>query len=223
MAHKTFIAILALTAVSLTTGAVLSRPAQDVDPALAPVNDSLTVITAENVDQQMTAEWGLGRFEAAGLQLPTLIIEFVTQDVDECDGAPARTYLNESPIVVKMCWDSRFMLLHELSHVWEALTLSAGKHEPFMAMRSDVTSWAGLDVEWVQRGREHAANVIAWGLLENPYPISRTYPNDSDSLRAAFQFLTGTDPLHDGGRDIQEPDRQFFGPERVNEPLESGR
>ncbi len=223
MAHKTFIAIFALIAVSLPAAVVLFPSAQETYPISAPVDESAVMIDAENADQKITAEWGLGRFEAAGLQLPTLIIEFSTQGVDECDGAPARTYLNESPIVVKMCWNNRFMLLHELGHVWEALNVSAGKHEPFMAMRSDVTSWAGLDVEWVQRGREHAANVIAWGLLENPYPISRTYPNDPDSLCAAFQFLTGIDPLHDGGPGLQEPDRQFFSAERVNEPLESGR
>ena len=122
-----------------------------------------------------------------------------------------------------MCWNDHFILLHELAHVWEALNVPAAKHEPFMDMRTDATSWASSDVAWAQQGREHAANVIAWGLLDNPYPISRTYPNDPDSMLTAFDFLTEVSPLHDGGQGVQEPDRQFFTTERANPSLESGR
>jgi hypothetical protein len=121
-----------------------------------------------------------------------------------------------------MCWNSRFMLLHELAHVWEDHNLAAAKHEPFMALRDGVLSWASPDVAWSEQGREHAANVIAWGLLEDPYPISRTYPNDPDSLLVAFRFLTGADPLHDGGPPSQAPDRSLFAG-RSNPPLERGR
>ena len=120
-----------------------------------------------------------------------------------------------------MCWSDAFILLHELAHAWEAHNLPKQRRQPFMALRSDVDSWAGAGVPWHQRGSEHAANVVAWGLLEDPYPISRTYPNDPDSLIEAFRVLTGVAPLHDGGSPIQQLDRSLY--TGSNPPLESGR
>ncbi|MDH3308566.1 MAG: hypothetical protein OEO77_13745, partial [Acidimicrobiia bacterium] len=101
--------------------------------------------------------------------------------------------------LARVCWNSELILLYELAHVWEAQAVSPTRHEPFMAMRDGVKSWAGIDDAWEARGRAHAANVIAWGLLEDPYPVSLTYPNDPDSLLSAFRYLTNADPLHDGG------------------------
>ena len=178
-------------------------------------------IEAHEPGQQQMAEWAIDRYAEAGLNLPQLVIRFPGRDLSHCDGAPGRVYLDHDPIEVRMCWNSEFVLLHELAHAWEAHNVPTGNHEPFMDMRDGVLSWASLDVEWSERGREHAANVIAWGLLEDPYPISKTYPNDPDSLLAAFQFLTDTHPLHDGGQPIQELDRSLFRG-RGNPPLESG-
>jgi hypothetical protein len=179
-------------------------------------------IEAAQPQQQQMAEWAIDRYAAAGLDLPQITIRFLGPDLSHCDGARGRVYLDHDPIEIRMCWNSEFILLHELAHVWEAHDVAAAKHEPFMEMRDGVSSWAGLDVTWAERGREHAANVIAWGLLEDPYPISDTYPNDPDSMLAAFAFLTGGDPLHDGGPPIQLPDRTLS-EGRSNPPLESGR
>jgi hypothetical protein len=190
---------------------------------LPPASGTDTIVHNDSAEQRAMAEWALGRYQAAGLEFPPLVIEFAGRDLARCDGAPGRTYLDETTAVVKMCWNARFILLHELAHVWASHNLPAAKHEPFMAMRADAISWASSEVAWAQRGSEHAANVIAWGVLEDPFPISRTYPNDPDALRDAFVFLTGIEPLHNGGPDIEEPDREFFSPERTNPPLESGR
>jgi hypothetical protein len=111
---------------------------------------------------------------------------------------------------------------HELAHVWEAQNVIDESRNEFMDIREQVRSWASPDHRWEERGREHAANVIAWGLLEDPYPISRTYPNDPGNMRDAFRVLTGTEPLHDGGPGVQLPDRTHIDG-RTNEPLESGR
>lgn len=179
-------------------------------------------IEAQESGQQEMAEWAIDRYAEAGFDLPQLVITFAGRDLSDCDGAPGRVYLDHDPIEIRMCWNSELVLLHELAHVWEAHNVAAAEHEPFMAMRAGVVSWASLDVAWSERGREHAANVIAWGLLEDPYPISRTYPNDPDSLRAAFQFLTDREPLHDGGAAIQLPDRSLSAG-RSNPSLERGR
>ncbi|VAV98563.1 hypothetical protein MNBD_ACTINO01-934 [hydrothermal vent metagenome] len=121
-----------------------------------------------------------------------------------------------------MCWNDRFMLLHELGHVWGAINIPPSKHQPFMEVRRDVESWASLDVVWERRAREHAANVIAWGLLEVPISVSGTYPNDPVSMTSAFEFLTGRMPMHDGGVGVQVPDRSLFRG-RSNPRLASGR
>ena len=91
-----------------------------------------------------------------------------------------------------------------------------------MALRAEASAWIGTDVPWCQRGIEHAANVIAWGLLEDPYPVSRSYPNDPDSLTEAFRLLTKVDPLHDGGSPVTVPDRSLY-EGRSNPRLDSGR
>ena len=188
-------------------------------PAAKP---SEVIIDAQNQAQQDMAEWAIDRYAEAGLDLPPLVIRFPGRDLSLCDGAQGRAYLDHNPIEVRMCWNDEFILLHELAHVWEAHNVASDKHEPFIAMRQGVESWASPAVAWAARGREHAANAIAWGLLENPYPISTTYPNDVASMIDAFSYLTDVDPLHDGGPGIQHPDRSLH-QGRQNTPLESGR
>lgn len=183
--------------------------------------EDVTIATLEPGQQQMV-ERALDRYAEAGLDLPPLVIRFPGRDLSLCDGSQGRVYLDHDPIEIRMCWNSEFVLLHELAHVWEAHNVAVAKHEPFMAMRDGVVSWAGLDVAWDELGREQAANVIAWGLLEDPHPIPRTYPNDPDSMLAAFRFLTDGDPLHDGGPPIQTPDRILY-TGRSNPSLASGR
>jgi len=172
--------------------------------------------------QREMVEWATGRFSAAGLRLPAITIEFPGRDLSGCDGAPARSYLDRRPQLIKVCWNDRFILLHELAHVWESVNVPLERHQPFIEMRSGAWSWAGLDAPWGSRGREHAANVIAWGLLEKAMFVSDTYPNDPTSMIVAFRFLTGRTPLHDGGADVVVPDRSLFS-DRPIAPVESGR
>lgn len=180
-----------------------------------------TTIETSDPDQRRMAEWAFGRFEEAGLVLPAVVIRFQGSSLALCDGPRGLTFTDRIPMEVSMCWTDAFVLLHELAHAWEAHNLPEHRRQPFMALRSDVDSWAGADVPWHRRGAEHAANVVAWGLLEDPYPISRTYPNDPDSLMEAFRVLTGAAPLHDGGSPVRLPDRSLYA--GSNPPLESGR
>jgi hypothetical protein len=179
-------------------------------------------VDAHDPAQVEMVDWALGRFAEAGFDLPPLAIRFPGRDLALCDGSQGRVYPDRDPIEIRLCWNDEFILLHELAHVWEVLNVPADKHVPFMQMRDGVLSWASRDVAWVERGREHAASVIAWGLLEEPHPVPGMYPNDPDSLVAAFQHLTDRDPLHDGGQPIQVPDRSFFDG-RSNPPRASGR
>lgn len=53
-----------------------------------------------------------------------------------------------------MCWDSEFILLHELAHVWIDRNVSDATREAFMALRNDVEAWASADVPWASRRQE---------------------------------------------------------------------
>lgn len=187
----------------------------------APSRTSVTVEAREPGQSEMT-DWAVGRFAEAGLDLPSVVIRFHGSDLSMCGGAPARAYAARDPAEIAMCWDDRWLLLHELGHIWEATTVSTGVRNQFMHLRDGVESWANREDDWPERGEEHAANVIAWGLLEDPRIVSKTYPNDPQSMLEAFVLLTGVEPLHDGGPGVQMPDRSLFAG-RTNLPLESGR
>ena len=189
------------------------------DPARSP--EPLTIEGGGGAETELL-EWAVGRFFEAGLDLPPITVRFLGEDLALCDGAQARAHVAEGEVVLRVCWYDRFVLLHELGHVWEAQNVPVDSHQQFMKLRDGVEAWSSVEVSWDARGREHAANVIAWGLLDDPYPISRTYPNDVVSMIDAFTFLTGVAPLHDGGAGVQHPDRSLIDG-RQNEPLESGR
>lgn len=205
----------ALVAALLVPGST-ATPAAERAPSLA-----ATEIEAEDHAQLEMAEWALGRFVEAGLELPNLTIVFSGGDLNLCNGAPATALTKQQPIEIRVCWNDKFIVLHELAHAWDVHNLPEDRRESFMSLRAEVDSWTGVNVPWHRRGIEHAANVIAWGLLENPYPISRTYPNDPASLIEAFRLLTGVAPLHGGGSPIQRPDRNLYA--GSNPRLESGR
>lgn len=204
-----------LTHFLLLPSLVFVSPAHVGDP-----KPEISIETADP-DQRRMAEWAVGRFKDAGLVLPAIVIRFPGPSLAPCGGSQGRAFTHRTPMEVTMCWSDAYVLLHELAHAWEAHNLPKHRRQAFMALRSDVDSWGDASVPWHRRGAEHAANVVAWGLLEDPYPISRTYPNDPDSLMEAFRMLTGVAPLHDGGSPILHPDRSLFA--GSNPPLESGR
>jgi hypothetical protein len=50
-------------------------------------------------------------------------------------------------------------------------------------------------VPWADRGVEYAADVIAWGLIEEPIDMVRIGRPSCDELSAAFRLLTMVEPL----------------------------
>jgi hypothetical protein len=201
---------------------VLPRRRIDDERAPVEVSDEEERTVFANCVDRVAEGSGSRSVVEAGLDLPRITVQFLGEDLALCDGAQARAHVVEGEVVLRVCWYDRFVLLHELGHVWEAQNVPVESHQQFMGLRDGVEAWSSVDVSWDARGREHAANVIAWGLLDDPYPISRTYPNDVVSMIDAFTFLTSVAPLHDGGAGIQHPDRSLFDG-RQNEPLESGR
>jgi hypothetical protein len=86
------------------------------------------------------ARWAVGQFAEAGLGPPDLEIVFPGRDLNLCGGAPATALTNQQPVEIRMCWNDRFVLLHELAHAWDAANLPEDRREPFMALRAGVDS-----------------------------------------------------------------------------------
>jgi hypothetical protein len=167
-------------------------------------------IHASTSEQREMAAWAQGRFKEAGLTLPSIAVEFVGPSLEPCGGAQARTHLDRRPITISVCWGDQFVLLHEFAHAWTYGALTESQRLAFIDLRTDVRAWADPADPWKNRGHEHAANVIAWGLMETPRVVGRTYPNDRASLTRGFNLLTGTDPLHTTGGDVVAVNRAEF-------------
>ena len=92
---------------------------------------------------------------------------------------------------------ARASLLHELGHVWEFQNVDAETRRSFLAMR-DLDVWSDSESGWAPEGEgiEHAAEILSWGLMDEPMELIRIPDTGEAELTAAFQLLTGRAPLH---------------------------
>ena len=149
-------------------------------------------IIAETTEQEDTVRWALGRFEAAGLQLPTLTI-YMHENRADCGGNNGSMGdLPNGEYVIHSCGVD-FTLLHELTHAWDMHQLDDETRAKFLELaKADV--WRNPD-SWHLSGAEHAANVVAWGLMDERINQTRTRPYDHRSMLRGFRILTGQEPL----------------------------
>jgi hypothetical protein len=84
-------------------------------------------------------------------------------------------------------------LLHEMGHAWADATLTNAQRDALLELRS-LEAWNTGD--WEERGFEHAAEILMWGLSEEPFNMGAIPDADADSLAEAYRLLTGSDPLH---------------------------
>ena len=136
--------------------------------------------------------WALGRFETAGLELPPIEIN-LHSDKAACNGNNGSlTDGNGAGYIIHSCGVD-FTLLHELAHAWDMHSLDDETRERFLGI-ADADTWRNPD-NWNLAGGEHAANVIAWGLMDERINQTRTRPYDHNSMLEGFDILTGSEPL----------------------------
>jgi hypothetical protein len=91
----------------------------------------------------------------------------------------------------KQALSARATVLHELSHAWIIDRVSDATRAELMRVSGRET-WGDVGVPWAERGVEYAAEVIAWGLLDEVIPMVRLGAPPCEELAAAFELLTGT-------------------------------
>jgi hypothetical protein len=158
----------------------------------------------------------MARFEAAALTAPS--IASVTFDVDthapQCS-VDRRTGLtidlgDSSQLFVCLAEDdacegegctgfvpsARLLVLHELAHAWMHRQLDDATQRAFMDQMG-LEVWSSAEVPWYDRGVEQAAQVIAWGLMDEPIELIRL-DRSCEQLVESFHLLTGGQPPRAG-------------------------
>lgn len=159
--------------------------------------------------------WAMGRFEIAGLPAPS--VASITFDEDttapQCaaDRMGLSVDLGESAQVFvctgeeRACGDeactafvanARLLVLHELAHAWMYREVDETTQRAFME-HMGVAAWSSADVIWYERGVEQAAQVLAWGLMDESIRPRRLGDRPCEQLVESFRILTGKQPPRD--------------------------
>jgi hypothetical protein len=151
-----------------------------------------TRITGGTRAQQAMARWAVGRFESGELRLPALEIRF-HRSTNGCGGRMGGYSNGTADLCGKYVnWMSRRTLLHEMAHGWVEANVSADLKARFMRLRQ-LETWNDHDVDWEERGTEHAAEIISWALDGQGTGTHRpSIPgNEPIQLASAYELLTG--------------------------------
>jgi hypothetical protein len=228
VAKKTMACVFALICVGLPSSAVSARTARPsavavVSAALPNRHVALTdhpeapvVGEAENRaaaprltrSEAALVAWAADRFAAAGLDTPSVTVAF-TPGPENCGGFEGRYY--SATETVSVCVDEhasdlvmRTTLLHEMSHAWTHHHLDAANRTAFVELRNTPT-WDSWDFAWSDRAIEHAAVVMAWGLMDIHTFVQPVGDTSQRALEESFRLLTGFDPINDGSVPTSEP------------------
>ena len=202
----TRITTLALVATILWTVVTSTQPT-----TLTSLSPSLTV------EQQDLVVWAMDRFVANGLDLPPIETEFSPSTID-CMGHKGLYYAAERRL--HMCAMDKRTMLHELAHAWANVALSKADRQRFVELRG-LNTWNDRGEAWKERGTEHAAETIAWALMDEPIHVRwvedgiesfrlLTIPDsDVNSLAAGFEALTSFDSPYRHASEVQAQSAGF--------------
>lgn len=176
----------------------------------APATSQLAALSAQEAPFDLSgfrddadvalARWAFDRFDQAELELPALSLSFHDERA-ACEGHVGY-YRSGAPASIDICgfnWD-RFLvtpkktILHELAHAWAHQTLDTETRNRFLDLRG-LDTWQDKSVSWEKQGIEHAAEVIAWGLMDEDLFLTSIGETDAVLLGEAFVLLTGRESL----------------------------
>ena len=175
----------------MSVGAIASLPdavalTRAGDPV--PGTPQVVVVDAPPVAMEL-AVWAVGRFEAAGLELPPTEVHF-HDGIEGCRGFLGYAQGGRVDLCVRLEMEAgpQRLVLHELAHAWESATLDEVCRERFLQLRG-LDAWAGDDVEWKQRGIEQLAEIVAWGLADGAMAPMIDGDRDPQALSEAYDLV----------------------------------
>ena len=89
------------------------------------------------------------------------------------------------------------MVLHESAHAWLDTHLDVIDTERILD-HVGLETWRDPDLPCDEICEEHAADTIAWGLMDRDIEMLRIGQPTSEKLAEGFGILTGIDPLPKG-------------------------
>lgn len=197
----------------LPTPTVPEPGVEDLETPTEPVVVAGSTIATYNSTPNLNRllEWGVGRYDAAGLELPPIVRATFTQYSAFCDDIRAKCRLDPDGAALTFCWDERTacadsmceeflpgieaVVLHELAHVWLA-ELDATTKQAFTG-HVELDTWDDPAVGWGRRAHEHAADTMAWALMDTDVHMLRIDDPPDDHLAEGFRILTRLAPIND--------------------------
>lgn len=171
---------------------VASQPAAtrpvETAPVSAPAGEPhTTTITGADADTRTMIEELIDMYAAAGLELPALRIN-VHATNEGCDGHQGLYRKGGDLYRIDICTVHPTTVAHELAHAWERHTVAESTRTEFMA-RVGGSKWNDQEAAHPVRAIERAADVIAWGIQEQP--IQRLLASHHAEELEQFEMLTG--------------------------------
>jgi hypothetical protein len=198
------VAVLASTAVRWTHEPPMTDSRADdavVLPFAGPteVADTMTRFELVGFDPEVEAviRDSIELFDEAGLDLPA--IRFVScDDPDDCRGRDGMVIHRSDGPELRLCEDEvtpvlEWVVIHELAHCWEKHEVTDEARQAFLDLRG-LGGWR--EGAWHERGAEHAAEIMVWGLIDRPVRPGHINQNSCDELGAGYTTLTAQAPLH---------------------------
>ena len=132
--------------------------------AAVSLDDVDVTIEIRGADEETRSkiEKALARFEEAGLELPSLVIEW-HDDRFGCNGNGGLFRWGGEVARVELCTTETFVIFHELGHAWDVTNLTDDERQEFLRA-ADLAVWNDASTPWKERGCEVVANTIAIGL-----------------------------------------------------------
>ena len=179
-----------------------------VAPSIADPADIQPMVVMVDMPEalQDMAGWAVDLFDQASLELPVIRFVHHAGATKPCADRPGRHRFIDGVSVIDICATepnkaTRVMILHETAHAWAAHDLSPERKQEFQELRG-WTYWRNHDAApWHENGTEQAAEIMVWGLIDEPLGIVRIYDATCADLDAGYRALTGSAPLH-GFRDL---------------------
>ena len=181
-----------LVSLSLLLGLVPSSWSRDRGPIFEV--GPIAVHPAPPVARELIS-WAVERYEEAGLDLPPVDVYFHRGN-EGCGGYLGTAVIGQIELCVRFAMEPgpQRIVLHELAHVWVATKVPSPRQVAFLDLRG-LSAW-GSGVPWKERGREQAAEIIAWGLGDGSMLPMIEGDRHHEALSEAFRFLTGVEPIN---------------------------